>query len=92
MEEEHLDMISKEFECLQKAGLKVKLRKCSFFKEQIHCLGYLVSGTSIIPLADKIEALMKLKTATNIKEVRHFLSLIGYYRKFIFNYADIAHP
>ena len=53
-------MISKVFECLQKAGLKIKLSKCSFFKEQIHYLGHLVSGTSILPLVDIIEALMKL--------------------------------
>ena len=36
------------------------------FKEQIHYLGHLVSGTSILPLADKIEALMKLKPPTII--------------------------
>ena len=67
MEEEHLDMISKAFECLQKAGLKIKLSMCSFFQKQIHYLGHWVSGTSILPLANKIEALMKLKTPTNIK-------------------------
>ena len=84
-------MINKAFEHLQKASLKIKLSKCSFFKEQIHYLGHLVSGTSILPLADKIEALIKLKTPTNIKEVRDFLGPTGYYRKFICDYADIAH-
>ena len=48
------------------------------FKEQIHYLGHLVSGTSILLITDKIEALLKLKPQTNIKEVRHFLSLTGY--------------
>ena len=85
-------MTSKAFDCLQKANLKIKLRKCLFFKEQIHYLGHLVSGNSILPLADKIEALMKLKPPTNIKEVRHFLGLTGYYRKHICNYTDIEHP
>ena len=47
---------------------------------------------SILPLANKIEALMKLKPPTNIKEVRHFLRLTGYYWKFICNYIDIAYP
>ena len=70
----------------------MNLSKCLFFKEQTHYLGHLVSATSILPLADKTEALMKLKPPTNIKEVRHFLGLMGYYRKFICNYADIAHP
>ena len=59
-------MISKAFECLQKASLKIKLNKCSFFKVQVHYIGHLVSGISILPLADKIEALMKLKPPTNI--------------------------
>ena len=58
-EKEHL-------ETLLIARLKIKLSKCLFFKEQIHYLGHLVSGTSILPLADKIEALMKLKPPTNI--------------------------
>ena len=85
-------MLNNAFECICKAGLKIKLSKCSFFKEQIHYLGDLLSGTSILPLTDKIEALMKLKPPTNSKEVRHFLGLTGYYRKFICNYSDIAHP
>ena len=91
-EEKHLDMIKNAFGCLWKASLKIKLSKCSFFKKQIQYLSHLVSGTSILPLADKIEALMNLKPPTNIKEVRNFLSLTGYYRKFICNYTDIAHP
>ena len=62
------------------------------FKEQIYYLGHVVNGASILPLTDKIEALMKVKPPTNIKEVRHFLGLTGYYRKFICNYSDIAHP
>ena len=43
-------------------------------------------------LANKIEVLMKLKPPTNIKEVRHFPGLTGYYWKFIYDYADITHP
>ena len=60
-EDEYLDIIKNAFEFLPKAGLKIKLSKCSFFKEKIHYLGHLVSGTSILPLVDKIEALMTLK-------------------------------
>ena len=81
-------MLDKAF----KHWLKIKLSKCSFFKEQIHYLGHLVSGTSILPLANKIEALMKLKPPMNIKEFRPFLRLTGYNWKFICNYADITHP
>ena len=85
-------MLDKAFKCLLKASLKIKLSKCSFFKEQIHCLGHLVSITSILALAIKIQALMKLQPPTNTKEVRHFLGLTWYYWKFICNYRDIVHP
>ena len=53
-------MLDNAFKCLLKAGLKIKLSKCSFFKVQIYYLGHLVSGTSILLLANKIEVLMKL--------------------------------
>ena len=62
-------MISNAFECLQKASLKIKLSKCSFFKEQIHYLGHLVSRNSFLPLKDKIEVLMKLKPPTKSKKL-----------------------
>ena len=91
-EKEHLEMLDNAFKHLLKAGLKIKLSKCSFFQEQMHYLGHLFSGMSILPLANKIEALRKLKPPTNIKEVRHFLGLTGYYFKFICNYANIAYP
>ena len=91
-EKEHLEMLKNALNQLVTAGLKIILSKCSFFKEQIHYLGHLVSGTSILLLPDKIKALMKLKPHTNIKEVSCFLGLTGYYCKFICSYADIAHP
>ena len=91
-EKEHLQMFDKAFKHLLKAGLQIKLRKWSFLKEQIHYLGHVVSGTSIPPLADKIEGLIKLKVPTNIKQVRHLLGLKGYYQEFICSCADILHP
>ena len=91
-EKEHLEILNYAFKHLSKVGIKIKLRTYSFFKEIMHYLGHLVSGTSILPPTDKVETVMKLKPLTNIKEVRHFLGLTGYYRKFIFNYSDITHP
>ena len=65
-EKENLEMLDNIFKQLFTAGLKIKLSKCSFFKEQIHYLGQLVSTTSILPLVEKIEALMKSKPPTNV--------------------------
>ena len=47
---------------------------------------------SVLPLANKIEALMKLIPSANVKETRHVLGLTGYYCKFICKYTDIAYP
>ena len=85
-------MLDNAFKYLLKARLKIKLSKCSFFKMQIHYLGHLVSGMSILLLANKIEAFMKLKLPTNVKEERHFLGLTGHYHKFTCNYTIIAYP
>ena len=63
-------MFSNAFKCLHKTSLKIKLNN-DHPSKQIHYLGHLVRRNSIFPLTDKIEALMKLKPPTNIKEVRH---------------------
>ena len=52
-EKDHLQLSDKAFRCLLKAGPEIKLSKCSFLKEKVLYLGHLVSGTSILPLANK---------------------------------------
>ena len=68
-ENEHLEILDKACKCLLKAGLKIKFSKCLFFKEQTHYLGHLVSGTSILPLANKIEVFIKLKSPQTLKKL-----------------------
>ena len=73
-EKQHLQMLGKAFKCLLKMRIKFKLCICSFLRNRF-IIGHLVSGTSPFPLANKIEALMKLKLPTNIKEVDIFSDL-----------------
>ena len=54
-EKEHLEMLDNVFKQFLTAGTKIKLSKCPFFKEQVHYLGHLVSGTSILPLPNKLK-------------------------------------
>ena len=54
-QKEQLQMLDKAFKCFLKDRFKIKLSKCSLFKEQIHYFGHLVSGMSILPLADKMD-------------------------------------
>ena len=70
----------------------MKASKCSFFKKHIQYLGHLVSGDGIEPLPEKLEAVENMPPPKTPKEVRQFLGLVGYYRKFVPKFADIARP
>ena len=89
-EEEHLAHLEKVFQRLQEAGLKLKLQKCSFFKKHIQYLGHLLSDEGIQPLPEKLESIAKMPRPKNQKEVKQFLGLVGYYRKFVPRFADIS--
>ena len=86
---EHLELV---FQRLREADLKLKASKCNFFKKHIQYLGHLVSGEGIEPLPEKLEAVRKMPPPTTPKEVRQILGLVGYYRKFVPKFADIARP
>ena len=90
--EAHLEHLRKVFLRLREAKLKLKASKCSFFKKHIQYLGHLVSGDGIEPLPEKLEAVENMPPPKTPKEVRQFLGLIGYYRKFVPKFADIARP
>ena len=88
-EEEHLQHLEEIFDHLRKAGLKLKLQKCSFFKKHIQYLGHLISDEGIQPLPEKLESIAKMPTLQNAKQVKQFLGLVGYYRKFVPRFSDI---
>ena len=88
----HLKHLEIVFQRLKEADLKLKASKCNFFKKHIQYFGHLVSGEGIEPLPEKLEAVRKMPPPTTPKEVRQFLGLVGYYRKFVPKFADIARP
>ena len=89
-EKEHLEHLEEIFTRLKAAGLKLKLVKCCFFKKHIQYLGHLISAEGIQLLPEKLESIAKMPALKNPKEVKQFLGLVGYYRKFIPRFADIA--
>ena len=89
-EKEHLEHLEEIFIRLKAAGLKLKLEKCCFFKKHIQYLGHLISADSIQPLPEKLESIAKMPAPKNPKEVKQFLGLVSYYRKFIPRFADIS--
>ena len=70
----------------------MKLSKCHFFSKEIQYLGHILSTKGICPLPSKTQAIQKMHPPTTLKQVYAFLGLVGYYRKFIINFAKIAKP
>ena len=89
-EKEHLEHLEEIFIKLKAAGLKLKLEKCCFFKKHIQYLGHLISEEGIQPLPEKLESIAKMPALKNPKEVKQFLRLVGYYRKFVPRFTDIS--
>ena len=77
---------------LKKADLKLKESKCNFFKKEIHYLGHLISVNGIQPLLEKLESIRSMPKPRSPKEIKQFLGLTGYYRKFIPRFSDMARP
>ena len=88
--QEHLSHIRMVFEKLKSANLSMKKSKCSFFSKEIQYLGHILSATGIQPLPSKTHAIQHMNPPTTPKQVRAFLGLVGYYRKFIKGFVKIA--
>ena len=80
---EHLKHIKIIFQKLIDAGLKLKESKCDFFKKEIHYLGHLISSEGIHPLLEKLDTIRNMPRPKTPKEIKQFLGLCGYYRKFV---------
>ena len=87
--ESHLEHLRLLFERLRSADLKLKEVKCNFLKKHIQYLGHIVSE-GITPLPKKLDSIQKMLPPKTPKEVKQFLGLIGYYRKFVPRFSDLA--
>ena len=90
--EEHAEHLRIVLQTLQEHRLYVKLSKCQFLLDSVAFLGHIVSteGVSVDP--KKVEAILNWKPPTSVTEIRRFLGLAGYYRKFVEGFSKIAAP
>ena len=90
--EQHLERLSKVFDRLRTAGLKLKPSKCHLFQTRVKFLGSVVSESGIEPDPDKVKTVAEWPIPTTLTELRSFVALASYYRRHIQNFAEIARP
>ena len=90
--DDHLRHLEEIFRRLQKAGLKLKPQKCNFGLNKIQYLGHNIGVKGLSPFQEKIRAVKEFKTPTSITQVKSFLGLANYYRKFIKDFSKLAKP
>jgi hypothetical protein len=90
--EQHVKDVEEVFTALKRANLRVKLSKCHFLRNSVDFLGHTISEKGVVPVQSNIEAVEKLAAPRTPAQVRSFLGMAGYYRQYIFRFADVAAP
>ena len=88
----HLEFLKRTFERCRETNLKLHPGKCFLGMESRILLGHVVSKSRLEVDLDKVNVILALTAPRNVQEIRGFLGCVGYYRKFIENYARKALP
>nr|GEX67840.1 hypothetical protein [Tanacetum cinerariifolium] len=92
LEEEHEDHLKTILDLLKKEELYAKFLKCEFLLKEVHFLRHVVNREGIHVDPSKVESVKNWKTPESPTEIRSFLGLAGYYRRFVENFSKIAKP
>ncbi|CAF4800983.1 unnamed protein product [Pieris macdunnoughi] len=90
--QEHLNKCKQVFERFRSHNLKIQLNKSEFLQKQVKFLGHTLTNKGLMPNEDKIAAVKKFPIPKTQKEIKSFLGLVGYYRKFIQDFAKLTKP
>lgn len=84
---EHNQRLKHVLSVVGKSGLTLNLKKCSFASDSVRYFGHVISGSGISPNPEKVADLLALSAPTNITELRSFLGLASFYRRFVAGFS-----
>ena len=90
--EEHSNHLRRVLELLRKHNLYINKKKCCFAQQRLEYLGHIISEKGVAADPKKIEAMLSWPPPTDLKGLRGFLGITGYYRRFVKGYGRIAWP
>ena len=90
--EEHMVRLRAIFTRLRNANLKVQLEKCDFLRKEVTYLGHVITNEGVKPNPEKIKCILSYPIPSTTTQIKSFLGLLGYYRRFIKNFSDITKP
>jgi hypothetical protein len=90
--EEHLELVAKVLLTLEEHGVKIKGQKCHWFEEEVTFLGHVVSSQGLAKPQSYIDAVTSFPRPTTVKELRKFLGLVNFQRKFVSNCSVLMKP
>ena len=90
--DEHAEHVEWVLQQLQAHGYYANPDKCEFFQSQVHFLGHVVSAGGVAVQQHKVDAVREWPTPQSVSDVRRFLGLTGYYRRFVRGFSDVAAP
>ncbi|KAL0849026.1 hypothetical protein ABMA28_013399 [Loxostege sticticalis] len=90
--QDHIKKLKRVFDRLREHNFKVQLDKSEFLRKEVIYLGHTLTQEGLKPNEDKIKAIKKFPIPATQKEIKSFLGLVGYYRKFIPDFAKMTKP
>jgi hypothetical protein len=90
--EDHLEKLEVVLGGLRDAGLKVNAAKLTFCALEIEYLGYVLTRDGIKPQSNKVQAILAIKPPTGVKQLRHFLGMVHYYRDLWARWSNMLAP
>lgn len=90
--EKHLEVLGEVLNRVSQAGLTISAEKCEFCRAELKYLGYIVDGNGLHVDPDKVESIINIPKPSTVSEVRRFLGMVSWYRRFVPEFATLVAP